>query len=151
MTKLCKWCGIEKELTLFTTDGKKDKGRDNRCKACKALRMQYYRKLDPEKFKKRSREQNKKLKGIVQKAYGNKCICCLESNPLFLTIDHINNDGNKQRLKLFGRNRGGAAHTLYLYIIKNNFPSDLQLLCYNCNMGKKNNNLVCPHKDITCL
>jgi hypothetical protein len=147
MTKTCKNCNETKDLAFFTTDSNKKKRHDDRCKACKAEAMRDWRKLDPEKFRKREQEQNKKLKAIVHTAYGNKCACppCGETIPQFLTIDHKNNDGNKQRLKLFGRNRGGAAQTLYRYIIKNGFPSDLQLLCYNCNNGKRWNNGICPH------
>jgi hypothetical protein len=147
MTKTCKKCSETKDLTFFTTDPSRKSGMADWCKRCKANVAAYYRKLDPEKFRRRERNQLTKLKAKVHTAYGNKCACppCGETMPQFLSIDHKNNDGNKQRLKLFGRNRGGAAQTLYRYIIKNNFPSDLQLLCYNCNNGKRWNNGICPH------
>ena len=32
--------------------------------------------------------------------YGNKCVCCGESQHEFLTIDHINGGGNIERKKL---------------------------------------------------
>jgi len=74
-------------------------------------------------------------KKIVFEHYGNKCECCGENNTKFLTIDHINNDG-----KFFRKIKP------YHYIIKNNFPSDIRLLCWNCNCGRAKNNGVCPHK-----
>lgn len=86
---------------------------------------------------------------IIYIAYGNKCNCCGESNKLFLTIDHVNNDGYKIRQ----RNKNGnysapfSGH-YYKQIIKANFPSDLQLLCWNCNCGKARNGGICPHKII---
>lgn len=41
---------------------------------------------------------------------------------------------------------GGNSGRFYEWIIRNNFPKDLQILCWNCNMGKNVNKGVCPHK-----
>jgi hypothetical protein len=72
------------------------------------------------------------------------CACCGETELDFLTIDHINNDGAEQRRKIGNNVLGGWA--LSLWIIKNNFPDDLQVLCGNCQLGKRRNNGVCTHK-----
>jgi len=74
---------------------------------------------------------------IVLKHYGNACICCGETTYEFLEIDHINNDGIKHR-DIVGRH-------IIEDIIKNNFPTDLQILCANCNRGKGKFK-ICPHK-----
>lgn len=75
-------------------------------------------------------------------AYGGKCVCCGESNPDFLTIDHILNDGAEERKKFNGYN----GQSTYSALIKSGFPKDrYQLLCWNCNMGKRINNGICPH------
>jgi len=79
------------------------------------------------------------LKNQVYLHYGCKCACCGETIEEFLTIDHINNDGAKQRKKNF------AGRPFYQWIIRNNYPADLQVLCMNCNWGKRTNG-VCPHK-----
>ena len=71
--------------------------------------------------------------------YGNQCECCGESNILFLSVDHINNDGASHR-KEIGRGR------INQWLINNNFPPGFQLLCFNCNLGKYRNGGVCPHK-----
>jgi len=86
-----------------------------------------------------------KLKKSVYEGYGNKCNCCGEVEPMFLTIDHVNNDGFKDKTK------GGIGYrilgiTLYKKIIEENFPSKYQLLCWNCNCGKARNKGVCPHE-----
>jgi hypothetical protein len=81
-------------------------------------------------------------KAIVYDHYGRECKCCGESNMEFLSLDHIKGGGRKQR------KQNGKQH-LYGWIIKNNFPSDFQVLCMNCNFarGKTNNkNKICPHK-----
>lgn len=76
--------------------------------------------------------------------YGSQCACCGEAEPLFLEIDHIKNDGKKHRQLI-----GNSARALVFWIIKNNYPDDFQLLCSNCNQGKKRNGGVCPHKKNT--
>jgi hypothetical protein len=72
--------------------------------------------------------------------YGGKCACCGESNSKFLTVDHVNNDGAKER-KSVGRNN----ETIFRKIIRLNFPPEYQLLCFNCNCARFIHG-VCPHK-----
>lgn len=81
----------------------------------------------------------KKLQQIVFNHYGNQCACCGEAERSFLALDHVNNDGAQHRREL------GAGHVLFRWIIENNFPDTIQLLCHNCNMGKHRNGGVCPH------
>lgn len=108
------------------------------------LYMRIYRKnniIYKQKSNKRNRERGQELKLIVYNHYNNKCQCCGESVEDFLTIDHINNDGNQQRLKI------NSGLPFYKWIIKNNFPDDLRILCFNCNYGrKKNKGKLCPHR-----
>ena len=81
---------------------------------------------------------NQKLR--VLNHYGHKCACCGESRIEFLTIDHINNDGNIQRKAL------GYKGNQFRRIIKLGFPKDLQILCANCNYAKAYYG-ICPHKE----
>lgn len=77
-------------------------------------------------------------------AYGNKCECCGESNPAFLTFDHINDDG-KDHKNENGRRTSG--HELVDWIIKNKYPDTIRLLCWNCNCGRaQQSDKICPHK-----
>lgn len=83
----------------------------------------------------------------------NKCECCGVSGIEFLTLHHINNDGNQHRKEV--RNffnhysNNYYNNTIYEYLFVNNFPTNpsLQVLCYNCNIamgrGKRNK---CPHE-----
>jgi len=84
----------------------------------------------------------KQLKKDIYDHYGRICACCGESDPRFLSLDHINNDGNKHR-----REFGMSVWTLYAWIRNNNFPDSIQVLCYSCNCGKAHNHGICPHKD----
>lgn len=95
-----------------------------------------------ERRKERTMTKHYEYKKIVFDYYGNKCNCCGENNPFFLQIDHVDNDGYKEKTKT-GKRISGA--TLYCKIIKSNFPDKYQILCANCNQGKKINDGVCPH------
>jgi hypothetical protein len=74
---------------------------------------------------------------IIIGHYGGKCACCGESEPKFLTIDHVNNDGHKEQHMKAGE--------LYRKIIRSGFSKRYQLLCFNCNCGRERNGGVCPH------
>jgi hypothetical protein len=81
--------------------------------------------------------RHKRLKDEVYAAYGGyKCVCCGEKETKFLTLDHINEDGYKDR-------RWGMG--FYTWLIRNNFPPIVQILCFNCNCGKSLNGGMCPH------
>lgn len=84
-----------------------------------------------------------KLKQQVYGHYGAICVCCEETTPEFLSLDHINNDGAAHRRQI-GRGR----EVIYRWIIKHNFPPSFQVLCMNCQWGKRRLG-VCPHqKDV---
>lgn len=83
-----------------------------------------------------SRRGTNKLRLETITAYGGKCKCCGESQPEFLTIDHIFNDGATDRKTLFRSKRTGGT-SMYSYLKRNGWPKDrYQLLCYNCNCAK---------------
>lgn len=78
-----------------------------------------------------------RLRKQVIDAYGGKCACCGESNPAFLSVDHINNDGAEHRR---------SVRHLYTWLRQNDFPKDgFQLLCFNCNCAKGIYG-ICPHQ-----
>lgn len=93
-----------------------------------------------------ARASSQKVKDQVIQAYGGCiCNCCGETEPLFLSIDHINNDGAAHRKALGGRYAGGGKK-VYDWIVKSGFPDGFQVLCMNCNWGKHRNHGVCPHR-----
>lgn len=99
-------------------------------------------------FRKAEADKSAKLNAVLREqvfsAYGgHKCSCCGETEPLFLSIDHIDNDGAEMRRKGV-HSRGGTQ--FYQWLRKNGFPDGFQVLCMNCNLGKHRNGGVCPHK-----
>jgi hypothetical protein len=73
-----------------------------------------------------------KNKQIVYDHYSPCCAKCKFNDTRALSIDHINGDGAKHRKKI------GSSITSWL--IKNNFPSHFQILCWNCQWIKRHEN-----------
>ena len=77
-------------------------------------------------------------KAAPSAAYYKRRTCCGEQEIDFLSFDHINNDGAAQRKHI------AAGLQLFGYLLKNN-PSDIQILCHNCNMARYFYK-TCPHQ-----
>ena len=103
-------------------------------KAAKAL----YAKKNQQKANERARASAKERRKIILEHYGHKCTCCGETNSMLLALDHINNDGKEHRKRV------GVSEAFTRWVIKNNFPDNLQLLCHNCNSAKSFYG-ACPH------
>ena len=109
--------------------------------------LKYYRKNRDKCIEK----QRKYLKRVKEEVLGHYsggtfvCACCGEHRRPFLTIDHVNGGGTKDRRSNYGRNEGG--HHFYRKIRREGFPVGFQVLCFNCNSGRHINKGVCPHEE----
>jgi hypothetical protein len=77
-------------------------------------------------------EKRKEMFNCIIKHHGKRdyhCFCCGEKEFYYLEIDHIYNDGYKDRAR--GR-------SISVNLIKEN-PERFQLLCSNCNKRKHYN------------
>lgn len=89
-----------------------------------------------------SRNRNRELRDEATKAYGGKCACCGETEPAFLQLDHIYNDGAADRKQF------KTCTQLMISLRSKGWPKDrIQLLCANCNFGKLMNGGTCPHQE----
>ncbi len=82
---------------------------------------------------------------LVLEHYSNgalHCACCGESEIDFLTVDHIEGNGNTSSREL-GIPRGGSS--LYRWLVRNGFPPGFAVLCANCNASKRNRE-ACIHQ-----
>lgn len=70
-----------------------------------------------------------------------KCACCGETGLPFLTLDHIEGDGAKQRRAV----KEARGNGFFYWLKKNAFPSGIQVLCANCNFAKRVGP-CCPHQ-----
>ena len=145
--RLCTKCGNEFERSSH--------GHQTWCKACDSIRARQWRadhpelarvwyKNNPEKVKEKQRRHSQKVKAEVFNHYGNgivACACCGENLLVFLTIDHINNDGAEHRRN----NKLKSSTHMYIWLRKNGYPEGFQILCWNCQWGKQLLG-TCPHQ-----
>lgn len=118
---------------------------ENREKLCAYQRIKSKERYQKNKEKilqgHKLRRRKERLECLIH--YGGnppKCACCGELEIRFLTVDHTNNNGAEHRLKIKRIN-------IYYWLKNNAFPEGFQILCFNCNMGKAQNNGVCPHRE----
>ena len=115
---------------------------DNRVKIM--ARVREWEAANPERRRANAREFYYRLQHECIAAYGGyQCACCGETEPMFLSIDHVNDDGAEHR-KLLGGNSAGVK--LYQWLKAKGYPEGFQVLCLNCNFGRYRNGGVCPHK-----
>lgn len=124
--------------------GKRQRAKDGLatyCKDCVGEYNELYRLLHPDYWKQNTRN----IRSKVFTYYGGKCNCCGEKEYMFLTLDHVNNDGAEHRRSL--SNRRNDNMPVYKYLISTEFAEAdrFQVLCWNCNCGKRSNGGVCPH------
>jgi hypothetical protein len=87
------------------------------------------------------RKWHVKLRKECIEAYGHTCECCGETTYEFLTIDHIDGGGRRER------DQHGGGSNLLRALRKNSFPPGYRVLCYNCNNSYGMYG-YCPHKTI---
>ena len=168
MPRKCTKCCETKSLAAFQIVNKQKCWRRKECRECvKKRQSEWHKKRDCEEYraerkkyyleivkpKHQTTEAKAKLNIKSKKAYiilrnkvfeaygGYKCKCCGETEPHFLSIDHINNDG--YRLRKDGE-QGSGSH-LYRWLKYHNYPSGYQVLYMNCQTGKSKNADICPH------
>lgn len=86
-----------------------------------------------------NRDYRQRVKKAVMDAYGGRCACCGATELVWLTIDHVHDDGATARRAL----HGGNSTRLYGWLKRSDFPSGYQVLCFNCNWAKGRGG--CPH------
>lgn len=135
---ICKTC----EVPLTENNRYKSDIKNNcySCKTCRKAKAISNDKSDEYKSFLRKKRRQLKLKEEVFKNYGTSCYCCNESNFAFLTLDHIFNDGKKDRKNFIG-------HAFYNYLKENNYPNKdrLRIACMNCNAARGLFK-ICPHE-----
>lgn len=150
-TKRCTQCQEEKPLSAFSVrrvnNAKPCRPFPNpECRSCSTQRSRRWFQANKPRYNQGARVRRQRVKDAVFGAYGGYiCACCGETERKFLSIDHIKNDGAKFRREHFG-SRNYAGQRTYQWLVKNQFPSGHQVLCMNCNHGKRMNDGVCPHQ-----
>jgi len=145
--KTCKICGFE---------GNEEKFHGRVCMPCKSgiqsrkgtessRKAMDWQRANPERRREISLKYYYRIRNTVFDHYGWVCKCCGETEPYFLSIDHVNGHGNEHRRELTKRSAGSGA-AFYRWITDNGYPDDFQVLCMNCNHGRMRNGGICPHQ-----
>lgn len=94
-----------------------------------------------EKNRDRITAHRKKRKGIEKmrflEMYGRVCVCCGESEPVFLCLDHVHG-----QVKVKNKDEWTTA---YNKAYKEYRPDLYRIMCCNCNMAVRFGR-VCPHQ-----
>lgn len=84
-----------------------------------------WKKENPKKVRESQKRRRDRKKKDVFNHYGNKCIRCGNKDVRVLEINHKNGGGTQHKKSL--------NKSLYVNIIKNNYPPEYNILCANCN------------------
>lgn len=81
----------------------------------------------------------------LKEAYGGKCVCCGETEPVFLSLDHIGGHLGEAK-KNEPEFKGNYGRLLRRWLKANNWPKEhYRLLCMNCQFGYMRGK-TCPHQ-----
>lgn len=123
----CRKAPASKELNRFGTP-------HGQCAPCRVIRAGRYRT--------QGRPRYLAMKEAVFNAYGGAvCVCCGETERMFLAIDHVNGGGRKHKKSI-----GKGIEGIYKWLKDNGYPAGFQILCHNCNQGRESNKGICPHQ-----
>lgn len=107
--------------------------------------MVEWRRRNPEKTLGYGQRRWQDLKAEMISALGGECACCAISDPIFLTLDHVNGDGEAHRRSLGGPNASYAVHE---DARREGWPKEkYRVLCWNCNMATRYGR-TCPHQQL---
>jgi hypothetical protein len=148
--KQCSTCGEIKERTteFFARARTFADGFHNQCKLCSLA----YREQHKADAKRRHDEWNTrnplgpkrwriKIKAEMIAAYGGQCMCCGDSHPEFLTLDHIG--GRTAENHPWDLRQNGSS--IYGKLKKLGWPKNAyRLMCMNCNWAIRWGD-PCPH------
>ena len=154
MMRTCSKCGTAKAEADYYVRKTPHNGtkQHTECKACMKTRSSTrYHSDKHEQLKAENRayglKRRKQFREAVFAFYGGYvCACCGLSDPAFMTLDHIHNDGAAFRRQHFGKQGRGGGVLTYQWLVQHGFPPGYQVLCANCQFGKRMNHGICPHQ-----
>lgn len=109
--------------------------RAKRLAACKAWGEKHHDRQLQIHAARRARERDEALA-----VYGRSCYCCGESQPTFLSLDHIDGKGTEHRRAM------GSRMSAVTWAKRHGWPPIFRTACHNCNQGAFLNGGTCPHQ-----
>lgn len=149
--KVCCRCKKEKPLSDYYRN-------QHYCKPCCLIKRREwyvanpgkrseYRRKYIDKERKYETDRSRRLRKEFIAAYGGCCACCSEKTTEFLTVDHVNNDGEFHRRNLdLNHKRGANSRGVIRDLKRRGWPKEgYRILCYNCNFARGYYG-KCPHQ-----
>lgn len=139
----CYGCKENLPEAQFFRDSTRKRGRNAYCRSCTRTRQRIA-----------MRKHRLVIKLEVLTHYGGTpptCACCGETLLEFLTIDHINGGGTRERMvsvvsvdgRTYTRWKWGSE--IYFRLRRQGYPEGIQVLCMNCNWARRSHG-GCPHQ-----
>jgi hypothetical protein len=135
--KVCPQCKRLLSVSEYHKDKSNSDGHRSACKKCVRKDLKIYARQHSEEARIRAKENWYKYKRAFLNAYGDKCACCGETEPVFLTIDHINGQAGIKIKDCWTK--------AYKDAVLKYDPSKYRILCFNCNMAYRFGR-TCPHQ-----
>jgi hypothetical protein len=138
--KWCARCGAERPLADFGPNEKRKDGKQTYCRDHQRAAVNASAAIHGARH---GREHRQRFRAEMIAAYGGRCACCGESEPVFLCLDHPNGVPDEHRN---ARHRSGrlSPDKLCALLKRQGWPQEYRLLCWNCNAAIAMLG-VCPH------
>lgn len=123
---------------------------NKKCLGCMDIVVRNWKTKNRDKINEKGRQYLRDMRKQTVELLGNKCECCGETEPVFLTIDHRGGGGKEHRRELGIKNGGGTGkfHTWLRNYLKEVGVEEalkrFRILCFNCNLAYHIAG-VCPH------
>ena len=133
--KYCTSCKIIKSVDKWGKNKASHDGLQSWCIKCRQKKSEEYFEKNKSIIFERNTKYRLKTRLSLLKILGNKCVNCGDTKISHLQIDHINNDGNKERKE---SNQSGFTQKILMdYLHNKRNIKRLQVLCANCNYEKQ--------------
>ena len=128
--KYCSDCKTWKPKSEFHKNKVKKGGLATICKRCTRDRHSKYWKDNKEQLSRKRRITRIRRWKRAVSGYGGKCLFCGEDRPEALVFHRVNGHGKEHRDAAGGTTENG----FYKWLVDNDFPDDIVLLCANCHL-----------------
>lgn len=137
--KTCRVCKIEKQYSEFHKAKGGVGGVAATCKDCRNEKNAQWTRANRDVVNAAAARRRLEALKRYSSTAEPSCACCGESILAFLTFEHINGGGSAHR-----RETGGGGFVSWLR--RNDYPEGFEVLCMNCNLGRRVSGGTCPHE-----
>lgn len=139
--KTCNACGESKPYAGFHAARGGIGGVTSTCKECRNIKNAEWVASNRDRVNAAARARRLEALRHYSTTPEPSCGCCGEATVAFLTFEHTQGGGRAHR-----RETGGGGFISWLRV--NGYPEGFEVLCMNCNHGRRVNGGICPHDEL---